>query len=107
MASIAPLAEQAPPPLAEEQPPKPRRSLVWRIFKWTGLSILGFILFTALWVLAYRFIAPPFTFTQEFDGNGAAQEWMSIDRIDRNMVRAVIAAEDSKFCSHHGFDQDA
>ena len=32
---------------------------------------------------------------------------MPIERIDRNMVRAVIAAEDSKFCSHHGFDFDA
>jgi monofunctional biosynthetic peptidoglycan transglycosylase len=32
---------------------------------------------------------------------------MPIERIDRNMVRAVVAAEDSKFCSHWGFDQDA
>jgi monofunctional biosynthetic peptidoglycan transglycosylase len=111
MASTVPLAEPPPPlaeePVAEAPPPKPKRSLVWRIFKWIGLSILGFILFTLLWVLLYRFVAPPFTFTQEGDANGAAQEWMSIDRIDRNMVRAVIAAEDSKFCTHNGFDTDA
>jgi len=106
MASTVPLVE--PAPIAEEEPPPaPRRRLVWRILKWIGLSILIFLLFTTLWVIAYRFIAPPFTLTQLFDGNGASREWMSIDRIDRNMVRAVIAAEDSKFCSHHGFDTDA
>jgi monofunctional biosynthetic peptidoglycan transglycosylase len=27
---------------------------------------------------------------------------MSIDEIDREMARAVIAGEDSKFCSHYG-----
>jgi monofunctional biosynthetic peptidoglycan transglycosylase len=105
MASTVPLAE--PEITAEEEAQKPRPSLIWRILKWTGLSILGFILFSALWVILYRFLAPPITFTQLFDGNGNTREWMSIDRIDRNMVRAVIAAEDSKFCSHHGFDTDA
>jgi monofunctional biosynthetic peptidoglycan transglycosylase len=58
-------------------------------------------------VIIYRFVDPPFTFTQEFDGNGATQEWMPIEQIDRNMVRAVIAAEDSKFCQHNGFDFEA
>src|SRR5215213_3557361 len=32
---------------------------------------------------------------------------MSIDEIDRDMVRASIAAEDSKFCTHRGFDFEA
>jgi monofunctional biosynthetic peptidoglycan transglycosylase len=32
---------------------------------------------------------------------------MGIDDMDRDMVRAAIAAEDSKFCSHHGFDFEA
>src|SRR3546814_13741826 len=31
----------------------------------------------------------------------------SSDLIDRNMVAAVIAAEDGKFCSHDGFDTEA
>ena len=106
MASIVPpLAE--PEPVVEEPAPKPKRSLFWRILKWIGFSLLIFILFTAIWVILYRFVAPPITLTQLFDGNGNSREWMSIERIDRNMVRAVIAAEDSKFCSHHGFDTDA
>jgi monofunctional biosynthetic peptidoglycan transglycosylase len=32
---------------------------------------------------------------------------MPISQIDRDMVRAAIAAEDGKFCSHHGFDVQA
>ena len=42
-----------------------------------------------------------------FAGRGATRDWMSIDEIDRDMVRAAIAAEDSKFCPHNGFDVEA
>jgi monofunctional biosynthetic peptidoglycan transglycosylase len=41
------------------------------------------------------------------DLNGFTKDWTPLSRIDRNMVAAVIAAEDSKFCSHGGFDQEA
>jgi len=40
-------------------------------------------------------------------GRGAHKQWMPIGEIDRDMVRAAIAAEDSKFCSHNGFDYEA
>jgi monofunctional biosynthetic peptidoglycan transglycosylase len=40
-------------------------------------------------------------------GRGAQRQWMGVDEVDRDMVRAAIAAEDSKFCSHHGFDFEA
>jgi monofunctional biosynthetic peptidoglycan transglycosylase len=87
-----------------------RRSLPLRILLWLLKGILVFLVASALWVLAYRFVNPPVTFTQLGDmmtGNGAEGEWMAIDRIDRDMVRAVIAGEDSKFCSHYGFDPQA
>ena len=72
--------------------------------------ILGLLLLSVLWVLAYRFINPPTTLTMlgdQFAGRGAKREWMPISQIDRDMVRAAIGAEDSKFCSHAGFDLDA
>jgi monofunctional biosynthetic peptidoglycan transglycosylase len=59
---------------------------------------------------AYRFVNPPITLTQAGDaiwGNGLTRAWMPIERMDRDMVRAVIAGEDSKFCSHNGFDSQA
>jgi monofunctional glycosyltransferase len=41
-----------------------------------------------------------------FDGP-IEQRWLPLDAISPNLVRAVIAAEDDKFCSHHGFDMEA
>ena len=87
-----------------------QRSLPARILGWTVRIILGFILISVLWVLLYRFVPPPITATMIGDvigGRGLNKDWMSIDEIDRDMVRAAIAAEDSKFCLHNGFDLDA
>ena len=83
-----------------------RRSLggwIWRI-------ILGLFLFSIVWVAAYRFIPPPITATMIGDlasGRGLRKDWMSLNEMDRDMVRAAIAAEDGKFCQHNGFDFEA
>jgi monofunctional biosynthetic peptidoglycan transglycosylase len=85
-------------------------SLVGRIVGWIVKIILAFLIISVLWVLAYRFVNPPFTITLIGDlvaGRGATRDWMPISQIDRDMVRASIAAEDGKFCSHHGFDFEA
>ena len=77
------------------------------ILGWIVRLVVGLILLSVLWVLAYRFVNPPITATMVSDlvaGRGAERQWMGIDRIDRDMVRAAIAAEDGKFCSHNGFD---
>jgi monofunctional biosynthetic peptidoglycan transglycosylase len=89
---------------------KRRGSLVGRIVGWVVKLILAFLIISVLWVLAYRFVNPPITITMLGDivaGRGATRDWMPIGQIDRDMVRASIAAEDSKFCSHHGFDFEA
>jgi monofunctional biosynthetic peptidoglycan transglycosylase len=85
-------------------------SLVGRIAGWIVKIILAFLIISVLWVLAYRFVNPPITITMIGDlvaGRGATRDWMPISQIDRDMVRASIAAEDGKFCSHHGFDFEA
>jgi len=85
-------------------------SLPGRLVRLLVKLVLIFLVGSVLWVLVYRFINPPITATMIGDlvaGRGATREWMGLDRIDRDMVRAVIAAEDSKFCSHSGFDWDA
>jgi monofunctional biosynthetic peptidoglycan transglycosylase len=85
-------------------------SLVGRILGWIVKLVVGLFLFSILWVLAYRFINPPTTATMIGDmiaGRGANRDWMPIDKLDRDMVRAAIAAEDGKFCTHHGFDFEA
>jgi monofunctional biosynthetic peptidoglycan transglycosylase len=82
-----------------------RHAVVWAL-----RLIFLFVLVSLAWVLLYKFVPPPITFTQMGDalgGRGITRDWMSLDEIDRDMVRAAIAAEDSKFCSHQGFDRDA
>jgi len=87
-----------------------RGSLLGRILGWIVKLVLAFLIGSVLWVLAYRFVNPPLTATMigdMFAGRGATRDWMPIGQIDRDMVRAAIGAEDSKFCQHNGFDIDA
>jgi len=87
-----------------------QRSLPGRILGWVVKLVLAFFVISILWVLAYRFVPPPITITMigdVFSGRGLHKDWMPIGQIDRDMVRAAIAAEDSKFCSHNGFDFEA
>src|SRR4051794_31331231 len=86
------------------------RSWPRRIFGWIVKLVVAFFLISILWVLAYRFVNPPITVTMLGDviaGRGAARDWMPVGQMDRDMVRAAISAEDSKFCSHNGFDFEA
>ena len=75
------------------------RFLVWALIWFVGLSF-------AL-VLIFRFVPVPVTATMLMDENGITKDWTPLARIDRNMVSAVIAGEDGKFCSHSGFDREA
>ncbi|TFI59302.1 monofunctional biosynthetic peptidoglycan transglycosylase [Sphingomonas parva] len=87
-----------------------RRGWPGRILGWAVKGVFLFVLLSVLWVFVYRFVNPPITFTMIGDmvsGRSAERDWMAIEEIDRDMVRAVVSAEDSKFCSHSGFDQDA
>ena len=89
---------------------RPRRPIFRRILGWLIKGLLIFLIGSLLWVLLYRFVNPPLTFTQLGDvigGNGARREWMAIERIDRDMIRAAIAGEDGKYCEHSGFDRQA
>jgi len=81
------------------------RKLPWYLgpFKW----LLWFIAISVVWVVIYAVVPPPVTITMLTDGNGITKDWTGLPNIDRNMVRAAIAAEDGKFCSHDGFDRQA
>src|SRR5579864_4792999 len=90
--------------------PASRRSIgswIRRLF----LTLLGIVFVVpAGLVLLFRFIPPPITplmVERWIDLGGITRHWTPLDGISPNLVRAVIASEDSKFCSHHGFDWDA
>lgn len=68
---------------------------------------VGFVGLSVLLVLLFRFVPVPVTVTMLVDPNGITKDWQPLAEIDRNLVRAVIAAEDGKFCQHDGFDREA
>src|SRR5207342_2030182 len=79
-------------------------------FGWIGRILLALFLLSIFLVVAYRFVPPPITATMVGDliaGRGVNKDWMSLKEMDRDMVRAAIGAEDSKFCQHSGFDIEA
>ena len=86
---------------------KRRRSLLRRLVSWFFLLVV--VLPVGL-ILVFRFVPPPTTplmiGTSIFDGP-VEQRWVPLEAISPNLVRAVIAAEDDKFCSHYGFDLEA
>ncbi|MGK6319709.1 monofunctional biosynthetic peptidoglycan transglycosylase [Sphingomonas sp. DT-204] len=83
------------------------RSFVRRVFGWLFRLILAFVILSVAMTAIYRFVPPPVTWTMVgdvFAGHGVTKRWMPLSRIDPDMPRAAIAAEDARFCSHHGFD---
>jgi monofunctional biosynthetic peptidoglycan transglycosylase len=61
-------------------------------------------------VILYRFISPPVTplmVIRAVEGRGLDHRWRSMDKISPTLPRALIAAEDAKFCEHRGFDFEA
>jgi len=89
---------------------RPGGSVLGRSVRFIVKLVLALLILSVLWVLAYRFVNPPTTITMLGDvvaGRGATRDWMPIGQIDRDMVRAAIAAEDGKFCAHNGFDFEA
>ncbi len=84
-----------------------KRGVIARLIAFLFKLVFGFVALSVVIVALYRFVPPPTTITMLTDQNGATRDWTSLDRIDRNMVSAAIAAEDGKFCTHSGFDREA
>jgi len=69
--------------------------------------LLLLILVPPIWVAIYRFVPPPITILmieRAFEGHAIDRQWVPLDRISPDLIRSVIASEDSGFCAHHGFD---
>ena len=81
--------------------------MVSRIILWFLKLALFLVALSLVLVLLFRFVPVTYTATMLMDENAVTRDWESLSSIDRNMVSAVIAAEDSKFCSHDGFDVEA
>jgi monofunctional glycosyltransferase len=86
---------------------KTKRSLSARFLRSSFKGALYFVGGSVALTAVYAVVPVPTTLTMLFDSNGAKRDWTALSDISPNLVRAVIAAEDGKFCSHAGFDRDA
>jgi monofunctional glycosyltransferase len=115
--SAAPPPEPAPEKKAKSsKPPKsaksePRRKGIGaRIVVFAFKFVAAFVALSILWVLAYRVLPVPGTILmaqRAIEGQNVRRTPVSLSKISPHLVRAVIAAEDSTFCKHDGFDFDA
>lgn len=87
----------------QDRPRKRRgRIVVWALLVLMLLPIVG--------VLVHAVVPPPMTILmaeQAVRGRGLDYRWRNLDAISPNLVHAAIASEDSRFCSHMGFDMEA
>jgi monofunctional glycosyltransferase len=100
--------------------PRQRRPGLRRALAWIGVGFLfalgihGALVFRQVWRLRTHdpgttaFMRSGLeTLQQQNPGARLQHRWVPYDRISEDLKRAVIASEDQKFVSHHGFDFEA
>ena len=84
------------------------------IFPWARRTLV--VVFVACFcvpvvlIMVYRFVPPPFTplmFATAVEDGVIHWNYVPLEKISPYLVKAVIAAEDERFCYHHGFDWKA
>ena len=104
--SLQPTRSQPTRSVAKPAAVAPKARPLWR---WVRIALIVVIVVLAIpYVLVpiYRFVDPPSTLMlwRQITGHRVERTLVPIERIDPNLVRAVIAAEDASFCTHHGID---
>lgn len=81
-----------------------------RLGRLLGLILLVLIAVPVVGVLLFAVVPPTPTILmlqQATKGQGLDYRWRGLNDISPHLVNAAIAAEDARFCSHHGFDMEA
>jgi monofunctional glycosyltransferase len=83
----------------------PRRRSRWWL--WTGLALSLLVALPFATSLVYRWAPPPASMLMAIrwaQGQDIDYRWMPLERISPHLARAVITAEDARFCQHRGID---
>lgn len=83
------------------------RDIIRRTANVAFLVFCGWLIAVLLLIAAYRFINPPFSTLMALrwvSGTPIHKQWVPLERISPNLTRAVIVAEDGRFCQHWGVD---
>jgi monofunctional biosynthetic peptidoglycan transglycosylase len=81
-----------------------------RVARWAGFAVGAYFATVLFLILAYRFVNPPTTTLiayQWLTGTTIEQQWVPIENISTNLLRAVVVSEDWGFCDHYGVDIEA
>lgn len=83
-----------------------RRGILARVLRWLMLAIVTLFAALVLGLVLYRFVPVPSTLMigRWLTFRPVERQWVPLTAISPNLVRAVIAAEDQRFCSHDGVD---
>lgn len=87
--------------------------MIKRLIRFLLKLFIGFIIFSILWVLVYKFVPVPYTplmAIRSIEGDSkytTRHQWVPIEEISPYLQLAVICAEDQTFLSHSGFDRQA
>lgn len=100
----------SPPPSSQRKPRARRKRKPVGVWGWLGRLALVAVLGPVLWVLLYAAVPIPGTSLMMMRALGGAKierTPVALREISPHLVRAVIAGEDARFCSHDGFDWPA
>lgn len=84
-----------------------------RIFRWLWKAAVWFFVISVFLVVLFKWVPVPFTplmGIRSIEQSGRDEkivcqhDWVPIEKISKNMQRAVIASEDANFLTHNGFD---
>ena len=87
-----------------------------KIVQFLRKVVLWFLGISLGLVILFKFVPVPYTplmltrsIENKLAGNDmiCSHDWVPIDHISKNLQKAVIASEDGRFLTHHGFDFEA
>lgn len=103
-------AKKEPAKKAEPKKARTKWQLAFRILWKAALWFVGISVF---FVLVFKWVPVPYTplmFVRGMEQRAKDEQavcdhkWVPIEKISKNMQRAVIASEDANFLTHNGFD---
>jgi monofunctional biosynthetic peptidoglycan transglycosylase len=87
-----------------------KRGRMRRVLRLIMRAVGLFLLISVFWTALYAWLPVPLTplmVIRLVQGQGFSKDWVSYDEISPNLPRAAIAAEDSGYCAHYGFEWEA
>lgn len=80
--------------------------MILRVFRTLCSLFAAYLLAVAVLTLVFR-VVPPVSavmMASALRGDGMARDWVPLNRMSPNLIRAVLVSEDSRFCTHAGID---